>query len=267
MLHHITPVILTYNEEPNIKRTLSALDWANRIVVVDSGSTDATLSIFTAYPRVNVFFRKFDTHGQQWAYAVNDTDIRTDWVLRLDADYFVTPELRAELAQLDPDTSVSAYRISFDYVIYGKRLRSALYPPNTVLFRRTHATPFDRGHTEAWAVQGEVSNLRGRILHDDRKPMAGWIPAQARYMSRELDHLKQQRIGLKHTLRLTPPLMPLLTFLYCLLFKGLIFDGRAGLFYALQRLLAETVLALMVLEDQLKVRTESNPIIPRGDII
>ena len=259
MLDHITPIILTFNEEPNIKRALAALDWAAQIIVVDSGSTDSTLNILAGDPRVSVYSRDFDTHGHQWDFAVHLTEIGTDWVLRLDADYIVTPQLRAELANLDPNAPVSAYRIAFEYAIYGRRLRGTLYPPNTVLFRKGCATPFDRGHTEAWAISGPVADLRGRILHDDRKPMIRWIPAQARYMTRELPHLKLETSGFKRAVRIRPPLMPLVSFLYCLFFKGLILDGRPGLFYSLQRLLAETALALMVLEDQLKPQSDSTP--------
>lgn len=257
MLNQITPVILTLNEQPNIKRTIDGLRWAERIVVVDSGSTDGTLDLLAEEPRVSVFSRNFDTHGHQWDFAIHHTQVRTDWVLRLDADYIVTPALVAELAKLDPNAPFSGYRIAFDYAIYGQRLRSTLYPPNTVLFRKSCATTFDRGHTEAWVIEGPVADLKGRILHDDRKPMVRWIPAQARYMARELPHIKQEATGLKHALRLTPPLMPLLSFLYCLFFKGLILDGRPGVFYSLQRLLAETALALMVLEGQLKPPSDS----------
>ena len=58
MLDHITPVLLTYNEEQNIGRTLSRLKWAKDVVVVDSGSTDRTLTIIAAYPNVRVFKRR-----------------------------------------------------------------------------------------------------------------------------------------------------------------------------------------------------------------
>jgi Glycosyl transferase family 2 len=261
MLDHITPVILTYNEEPNIRRTLSALDWAQRIIAVDSGSTDSTLSILAADSRVTVFSRAFDTHAAQWDFAVNRTDVHTNWVLRLDADYCITQDLRAELAKLDPNAPVSAYRIAFDYMVYGRCLRGTLYPPNTVLFRKGRATPFDRGHTEAWAIDGRVVKLKGRILHDDRKPMADWLSAQGRYIARELPHLKTSTPSLARALRLKPPLMPVLSFIYCLFFKGLILDGRAGLFYSLQRLLFESGLGLAVLEDRLRAQSEPSHVL------
>src|ERR1700722_16346377 len=119
MLDQITPVLLTYNEEQNISRTLSHLAWAKDIVVVDSGSTDGTLAALTHFPNVRVFSHRFDSHDQQWRYATEATNIRTNWLLRLDADYQVSDALIAELSQLDPNAAVSAYRIRFDYAVFS----------------------------------------------------------------------------------------------------------------------------------------------------
>src|SRR5215469_9255416 len=126
MLDQITPVLLTYNEEQNIARTLSHLTWAKDVVVVDSGSTDGTLESLAKSSNVRVFNRRFDSHATQWRYAVEETQIATDWILRLDADYQVTDALVAELAQLDPHAPVNAYRISFDYAIFSRKLVSSL---------------------------------------------------------------------------------------------------------------------------------------------
>jgi len=251
VLQSITPVILTFNEAPNIARTLAALDWAREIVVVDSGSTDETRAILEADPRVRLFTRPFDTHGGQWRYAVEETGIGGDWILRMDADYLVTPELRDELAALVPPADIDGYRVDFGYAIFGRRLSASLYPSNTVLFRRGKVEVFDKGHTEGWRVLGAVGQLKGKIIHDDWKPMRGWVGSQVRYMERELPHLKADPAPLKHKLRLNPPLMPVVMFLYTLFGKGMIFNGRAGMFYALQRLLAETTLSLLVLEDRM----------------
>ena len=71
-------------------------------------------------------------------------------------------------------------------------------------------------------------------------------------MRRELAYLRAEASGSRAWLRLHPPLMPLLTFLYCLFVKGLILNGRAGIFYSLQRLIAEATLSLMSLEERLR---------------
>src|SRR5262249_2923525 len=148
MLDHITPVLLTFNEEQNIRRTLSRLGWANDIVSVDSGSTDGRLEAVENLPAVRVFTRSFDSHGNQWRYAVEETQITTDWILRLDADYQVSDELIAQMAALDPIAPVSAYRVSFDYAIFSRNLLSSLYPSNTVLLRKGCFSVRDKGHTE-----------------------------------------------------------------------------------------------------------------------
>ena len=93
MLNEITPLILTYNEASNIDRTLQHLTWAEKIVVIDSFSTDETLEILHSYVQVQVFGRKFDTHAKQWNYGLQQ--VKSPWVLSLDADYIITDELTA----------------------------------------------------------------------------------------------------------------------------------------------------------------------------
>ena len=89
MLDHITPVLLTFNEERNIARTLACLKWAKDIVVVDSGSTDGTRTAVAKFSNVRVFNRRFDNHANQWRFATEETQIATSWILRLDADYHI----------------------------------------------------------------------------------------------------------------------------------------------------------------------------------
>ena len=86
MLDQITPLILTYNEAPNIVRSLGALSWAKDIVVVDSFSDDDTITIAKSVPAVRVFQRAFDSHRNQWEFGLKETGISTPWVLALDAD-------------------------------------------------------------------------------------------------------------------------------------------------------------------------------------
>lgn len=259
MLSCITPVLLTYNEALNIGRTLQRLTWASDIVVVDSGSADATLSIVKEFPKVRLFSRAFDTHHNQWRFATTETSIVTPWILRLDADYQVSDELIAELQRLDADAPVNAYRIGFDYAIFSHKLRTSLYPPNTILLRQGTFTIRDDGHTESWSVEGPIVDLQGRIVHDDWKSTDAWMTAQARYMRREVGKIAVRRSGFKDWLRLRPPLAPLLVFFHCLFGKGLIFNGRAGLFYALQRMVAEAALSLMVLESKLREKSGRAP--------
>ena len=212
MLSAITPVILTWDEAPNIGRVLACLDWAGDIVVVDSGSTDATLSLLKNDPRIRLYTRAFDTHEKQWEFATSQTGITAPWILRLDADYILPKAFIDEMAGLDLDGAENAYRASFDYAIYSRILTASLYPPNTILLRRGCFSVRDAGHTEAWAVTGRVGALKAHVVHDDWKTMSRWVGAQVNYMSRELSAGHRPARPLRDWLRRHPPLMPVVVF-------------------------------------------------------
>src|SRR5215210_6585683 len=185
MLDQITPFILTFNEAPNIERNLRQLYWARDIVIVDSFSTDETIELTKQFSQVRTFHRVFDRHARQWEFGLKETGIKTPWVLALDADYIITDEFIAELELLEPPNDVSSYSSEFIYCLHGKRLRSGLYPPVTVLYRRNLATYEQDGHTQRIITDGEVRRLGAAILHDDRKSLNRWFGAQARYSELE----------------------------------------------------------------------------------
>ena len=189
MLDQITPLVLTYNEAPNIARALGGLSWAREIVVVDSFSDDETVQIANTFPNVRVVRRAFDCHRNQWEFGLKETGISTPWVLALDADYVVTDDMIAELKTLEPDIATSGYRAKFVYCINGKRLRSGIYPPVTVLYRREAATYIQDGHTQRVAVDGAIDELHAPMLHDDRKSFKRWFNSQARYTELEAQKL------------------------------------------------------------------------------
>jgi glycosyltransferase involved in cell wall biosynthesis len=254
VLDRITPVILTYNEAPNIARTLEKLAWAREIVVVDSCSTDQTREIAASFKNVRVVQRRFTTHAEQWNFGLRDTGITSEWVLALDADFVLTDPAVREITALAPAADVGGYRASFTYCINGRPLRSGVYPPVTVLYRRSGALYEQDGHTQRVRVDGGVIPLSARILHDDRKPLSHWIGAQVKYMRLEADKLATAPGGslrpidrMRKMIVIAPPLM----FAVCLLGRGGIFDGVAGLFYALQRSAAELILSLSLIERRL----------------
>jgi glycosyltransferase involved in cell wall biosynthesis len=262
MLEQITPVILTYNEAANIGRTLEALAWAREVVVVDSFSDDETLEIASSFPPVRVFQRVFDSHRNQWEFALRETGIKTEWVLALDADYIVTSEALSELERLQPSAATVAYRANFVYCINGKKLHGGIYPPVTVLYRREAASYVQTGHTQRVVVDGRVEELRSPLLHDDRKPLRRWFTSQTRYAELECKKLLAANgatIKPRDRLRLWLVIVPPLTFFYCLLVRGGIFDGWRGLYYAFQRALAELMLSLYLLDARCTF-SESTPI-------
>jgi glycosyltransferase involved in cell wall biosynthesis len=253
LLANITPVILTYNEAANIGRCLEGLSWAQRIVVADSESDDATTEICSRFPRVNVYRRAFDCHANQWNFAIHETGIGTEWVLALDADYIVNKSFVDELDQLAPPASVAAYRASFDYIIAGKRLRGSLYPPVAVLFRRKLGRYVQDGHTQRIVINGEIARLSARLAHDDRKPVDRWLRSQLAYARLEAEKLfrSEGRLSLPDRLRTEIPVSWLLVPIYLLVVKRGLLDGANGWFYALQRGIAEALICLSYLERRL----------------
>jgi len=257
MLDRVTPLILTYNEAPNIGRTLEQLRWAREIVVVDSFSDDETLEIAKSFPQVRVYQREFDSHENQWNFGLRETGISSEWVLGLDADYVLTEEFAAELRTLAPEPDVKGYRAKFIYCVNGKRIRSGVYPPVTVLYRNGEASYTQDGHTHRLVIDGRADNLRAPILHDDRKSLSRWLEAQSRYTKLEASKLlasDKGSLSWKDRVRCWRLVAPAAMLFYCLIIRGGVLDGWAGFYYAFQRVLAELMLSLHLIDHDLQVR-------------
>ena len=261
MFDQITPLILTCNEVPNIERTLAKLAWAKRIVVVDSGSTDGTLDILCRHPRVAVFVHEFVDFAGQCNFGL--VHVESPWVLSLDADYELSDELLDELRTLVPGETIAGYRAGFVYRIHGRPLRGTLYPPRTILYRRDRGYYRQEGHGHKVHVDGEVMSLRGVIYHDDRKPLSRWLAAQQRYAFDEANYLlnraarTDQSLTRADRVRLLGWPAPIAALLYVLFVKRCILDGWPGWSYALQRLFAETLLALEITDR--RIRRDADP--------
>jgi glycosyltransferase involved in cell wall biosynthesis len=244
LLDRITPLILTRDEEANIARTLAQLAWAAEVVVIDSVSTDDTVDIARQFPNVRVVERPFDSHAAQWAFGV--TQVTTEWVLTLDADYFVPDEFMRELAALDPPPDLAGYSAAFVYAIDGRPTRAALYTPREVLLRRGAFEIWQDGHTQRVRVHGRVERLRERLIHDDRKDLRRFIDRQKTYMRQEAKKLRGTRwrdLPLSGRVRKLRVVAPFATPFYALFVKLTILDGTAGLRYALERFIAEAILS------------------------
>ena len=255
-LSNITPLILTYNEEANIGRVLDRLTWADRILVVDSYSTDRTLEILADYPQVSVIQRPFKSFADQCNFGI--ANVESEWVLSLDADYVCAPNLPDELESI-PENIADAYTARFRYCVFGKPLRGTLYPPRTVLYRRSLARYVQDGHAHRVRIEGRTGLLKSTIDHDDRKPLDAWLKAQRRYARQEATKLLQtpiDQLGTPDRIRRMKVAAPVLAPLYALVAKGNILNGKAGMYYALQRAYAELLLSIELLDASLRSTTE-----------
>ena len=250
-IKNITPVILTFNEEPNLERCLARLTWAEKVVVVDSGSTDGTQAIASQFPNVDWNVRRFDDHTRQWNWGIDLAT--TPYILSLDADYILPSDFADELSSLAEDQA--AWYCRFRYCVYGHPLRASLYPPRAVLFHRDRCRYVQDGHTQMLSIKGSHATMQTVIDHDDRKPLSRWLASQEKYAALEADKLlaaSPASLRIQDKLRRAVfPAAPV-TFLYTLLFKGAVLDGLPGLFYTFQRTVAELILSLKLIQARLR---------------
>lgn len=250
-IEDITPLVLTFNEAPNLARTLARLTWARSVLVIDSGSTDSTLSIAAQFPNVRFEVRAFDSHTIQWNFGIDAT--QTEWVLALDADYVLGEGFEDEMQQLDG--TADAYDAGFCYLIFGQPLRGSLYPRRAVLFAKSRCRYVQDGHTQLLSVSGLIGHMRTMIHHDDRKSLSRWLVSQDKYANLEVEKLMnahKTKLRLQDKLRLTCWASVPASLVYTLLIKGTFWDGWRGWYYALQRMLAEMLLTMRLIEKKFK---------------
>jgi glycosyltransferase involved in cell wall biosynthesis len=252
-LDQVTPLILTCNEEANISRTLAGLAWARRIVVIDSGSTDGTLAILAGHPAVEVLHRPFDSFAAQCNFGLGA--IHSEWVLSLDADYWLPPalvdEMRHAVASCPPD--LAGFRIPFRYCVLGRPLRGSILPPRLCLYRLGSGAYVDDGHGHRYQAEGRTGRLPSAIHHDDRKPLSRWLDSQRRYVAQEATKLLTTpvaQLSFADRLRRRHLIAPFAVLLACLVLRGGLLDGWRGWYYAFQRLYVEVLLSLMLWEER-----------------
>jgi glycosyltransferase involved in cell wall biosynthesis len=245
----VTPFILTYNEEPNLGRTLESLRWAARVVVVDSGSTDATRAIAERFSNVAWFERRFDDFEGQSRFAVEETGIDAEYVLALDADMAVPAPFVAELeARFFPGDYAGAL-LPFEYWVLGRPLLGSILRPQLRLFRREAVRIQQIGHGHKFAVDGPVYRFKAPILHDDRKSLDRWTFSQLGYSKKELDRMAHEPPSWKDRVRRSG-LMPLIAGSVTYLRAGGPFGGRAALHYTYERVVFESLMAMRLLGEE-----------------
>lgn len=276
----ISVLILTRNEESNLARCLDSVKWSDDVLVLDSFSDDSTLKI--AKDRgVHVLQNGFVNFAQQRNFGLAQGGLKHDWVLHLDADEVVTPELQRELIATAASGDKDAYRVASKMMFQGRWLRySGLYPSYQVRFGKRDKLRFVQvGHGQRENLELErVGTLREPLLHFSfSKGIADWIERHNRYSTAEaahfLDNAGNQAIdwpgifAFGDALRRRRaikiffsflPCRPALRFLYMFFFRLGFLDGRAGFTYC--RLLAIyeyfTVLKIRELRRKAKGRSQ-----------
>jgi glycosyltransferase involved in cell wall biosynthesis len=227
----LSVAIITLNEEANLARTLASVSWADEIVVVDSGSTDGTRSIAHSYGGrfITEPWRGF---AAQKNYALSLCT--SDWVLSLDADEIVSPELAASIETVIATApSNIVYALPRRNLFLGRWMRHGGYYPDAKLrlFPRGHGAFRETPVHETVEFAGSTQTLRGDLLHDAYPTLASYLDHMQRYSTLGAETaFARGRTGRGLPGFLNGVLLnPLVTFLYNYVLRAGFLDGREGL--------------------------------------
>ena len=223
----LSVVVITYNEEANIGRVLESVRLADEHIVLDCGSTDRTLEIARALG-ARTFTEKWKGYAAQKNSAIDKAS--GDWVLSLDADESVEPELMAEIRHvLGHNPSVNGYYMPRKNYFLGRWIRhGGFYPDRKLrLFRRGLGRFGERPVHEVVEVDGPTATLNHALVHNAYPTLEGYIQHMNRYSSLGAEIAVAEGRGGFSLLNIV--INPLATFLYNYFFRLGLLDGREGL--------------------------------------
>lgn len=186
---HLTAIILTYNESKHLARCINSLSGiAQEIVVVDSFSNDDTVDIARRLNAI-VLSRKWTNHSDQFNWSLGELKFPTDWILRIDADEVITPELSASIQTELPKltASINGVYLRRRMKFLGKEIRWGGVFPTKVLriFRPGHGASESRLMDEHITVTGSTTELTGELIDDNLNSITWWTAKHNRYSSLE----------------------------------------------------------------------------------
>lgn len=255
----ITVIILTYNEELHIRRCLeNVCPIAKKVYVIDSPSTDRTQEICREFPNVEVVVHKYPgNQAEQFNWALDNVKIETEWVLRLDADEYLLPELVNELYSRVPSLPASVTGVEFKrrHIFMGKWVKRGIYP---VIMMRMFRTGM--GRYDARLMDEHIALKEGRPMVFDNDfcdhsliDVSDYCRKHINYAEREACEVLDEEFALsshidtsltlgeqaqeKHQKKGTYNKLPLFWrsfayFFYRYFFKGAFFDGKEGFLFA-----------------------------------
>ncbi len=225
----LSVVIITYNEEANIRRTLESAAWADELIIVDSGSTDRTVEICREYTD-NVVQQEWLGFARQKNMAIDKA--AGDWILSLDADEPMEPALAEEIRGIiGSPKALDGYRIPRKTFFLNKQIRyGGWYPDrNLRLFRKGTGRFEERAVHEAIKVHGRIGNTRHAILHYAYPDLASYLASINKYSSLAVNIMAEKGITRFKTSWVNILFRPVLTFVLKYFFRFGFLDGKHGL--------------------------------------
>jgi glycosyltransferase involved in cell wall biosynthesis len=273
-------VILTKNEEANIRYALeSVVHWARRVFVVDSGSTDRTTEIAGELGAV-VVTQPWLGYARQKNWALDNLALEAAWLLILDADERVMPDLQAQiqrvLAQPADQVREAGFLVNRYFVFLGRPIRHCGYYPsyNLRFFKRGRARYEEREVHEHMVADGPVGTLDGHLEHHDRRGLEEYMAKHNRYSTLEARELlrvlsgkgsrvfparllgnpPERRRWIKQILYPRLPAKWMFRFLFMYVVRGGFLDGCNGLRFSLFMSAYELLIDLKLAELRLAER-------------
>lgn len=251
----VAVLILTFNEEANLPFALASVQgWAREICVLDSFSTDRTVEIAEA-SGCQVARHRFEDFAKQRNYALDHLSIQSEWVLFLDADEWLSEELKSEIASvIRRRPEENGFYLRRRFVWMGTWIRRGYYPTWILrLFRQTAGRCEDRAVNEHILVQGMTGRLASDFTDENRKGVSEWIAKHNDYATREAKELFNARSAagyqeiearffgsqaerkrwLRYRVwnRMPPLIRPFVYFFYRFVLRGGFLDGRRAFAY------------------------------------
>lgn len=254
----VSVIVPVKNDAENLRRCLPALAWADEVFVVDSRSTDDTASVAAAHGATLVQFAFNGRYPKKKNWALDNLPFRNEWVLIVDADEVVVPELATEIARRIQDDQADGFYLNSRYYFLGRRIRHCGYSDcwNLRLFKHrlgryermpdlTGGRAGDNEAHEHVELDGRVLRLANELEHHAYPTVAAWVEKHNRYAIWEADQYERYRntpipttIGpaqrFKRRLRklaMRLPMRPVVRFLYAYVLRRGFLDGRPGLIF------------------------------------
>ena len=186
----ISAIVLTYNEQPNIVDCLtSIINHADQILIIDSFSNDDTLEIATKY-NVSIYQNKFINQAKQFIWALENADIKNEWILRIDADERWTPEGFAVLKDILENDKADGVYVKMKIYFMGRWIQHGGFYPNYFLrvYKKSKGKMEDRWMDEHISVNGRtvISNINViESNYDRQKNISLWTDKHNKYSTRE----------------------------------------------------------------------------------
>jgi glycosyltransferase involved in cell wall biosynthesis len=222
--------IITLNEEANLGRTMASLKYiADEIIVVDSGSTDATTAIAQSFG-AKVFAEPWKGFARQKNSSL--AKATCDWILSLDADEEVSPELAVSINKLfksGASPEFTGYKMNRRNIYFGRWLkRSGYYPDPKLRLIKRGAAEFElRDVHEDMKMTGKLGHLQGDLLHHAYQTLESFLDHQNKYSSLGADMVvRESKVGFSVV---NIVFRPLVRFIWAYFFRMGFLDGKEGL--------------------------------------